>query len=116
MEQQLDRNTALRVAYVGSFGYHGLLSIDPNTIPAQICANAAGCARPAATGTAQRQRAAGRAVHSGRNAAESVSGRGILLVHRRQQQLQRAANRRDAAPEPGSRSFAPTTPGRRTWT
>ena len=38
VEQQLDRNTALRVAYVGSFGYHGLLSVDPNTIPAQICA------------------------------------------------------------------------------
>ena len=36
------RNTALRVAYVGSFGYHGLLSIDPNSIPAQICANASG--------------------------------------------------------------------------
>ncbi len=43
VEQQLDRNTALRVAYVGSFGYHGLLSIDPNSIPAQICANSSGC-------------------------------------------------------------------------
>jgi hypothetical protein len=44
VEQQLSRNTALRVAYVGSFGVHELLSIDPNTIPAQICANPAGCA------------------------------------------------------------------------
>ncbi len=35
---------ALRIGYVGSFGYHGLLSIDRNTIPAQICSNAAGCA------------------------------------------------------------------------
>jgi hypothetical protein len=43
VQQQLDRNTALRVAYVGSHGYHGLLSIDPNTIPAQICANPSGC-------------------------------------------------------------------------
>ncbi len=43
VEQQLTSNTALRVAYVGSFGYHGLLSVDPNTIAAQICANAAGC-------------------------------------------------------------------------
>ena len=43
VEQQLSRNTVLRVAYVGSFGYHGLLSVDPNTIPAQICAT-----RPAA--------------------------------------------------------------------
>ena len=33
----------LRVAYVGSFGYHGLLSVDPNDIPAQICSTAAGC-------------------------------------------------------------------------
>jgi len=43
VEQQLDRNTALRVAYVGSHGIHGLLNIDPNSIPAQICASAAGC-------------------------------------------------------------------------
>jgi hypothetical protein len=43
IEQRLDSNMALRVAYVGSFSYHGLLSIDPNTIPAAICANAAGC-------------------------------------------------------------------------
>jgi hypothetical protein len=43
VEQQLERNTSLRVAYVGSFGYHQFVSIDPNSIPAQICANAAGC-------------------------------------------------------------------------
>ena len=43
IEQQLWRNTAIRVAYVGSFGYHGLLSIDPNSIPAQICSSAGGC-------------------------------------------------------------------------
>jgi hypothetical protein len=43
VERQLDSNTALRVAYVGSFGYHGLLSLDPNSIPAQICNSAAGC-------------------------------------------------------------------------
>ena len=36
-------STALRVSYVGSFGYHGLLSVDPNDIPAQICSAAAGC-------------------------------------------------------------------------
>src|SRR5262249_673843 len=40
IEQQLNQNTALRIAYVGSHGYHGLLSVDPNTIPAQICATA----------------------------------------------------------------------------
>jgi hypothetical protein len=38
IEQQLNQSTSLRVAYVGSFGVHGLLSVDPNTIPAQICA------------------------------------------------------------------------------
>jgi hypothetical protein len=40
VEQQLSHNTSLRVAYVGSFGVHELLSIDPNSIPAQICAAA----------------------------------------------------------------------------
>ena len=44
VEQELDRNTAFRVAYVGSHGYHGFLSIDPNSIPAQTCASASGCA------------------------------------------------------------------------
>jgi hypothetical protein len=43
VEQQLSRNMALRVAYVGSHGYHELLSVDPNTIPPQICTNASGC-------------------------------------------------------------------------
>ena len=43
VEQQLSHNTVLRVAYVGSFGYHGLLSVDPNTIPTQICSDPSGC-------------------------------------------------------------------------
>jgi hypothetical protein len=43
VEQHLSANTVLRVAYVGSFSTHGLISLDPNTIPAAICANAAGC-------------------------------------------------------------------------
>jgi hypothetical protein len=43
VERQLDKETALRVAYVGSFGYHGLVSIDPNSIAAQVCASAKGC-------------------------------------------------------------------------
>ena len=43
IEQQLSSNTALRVAYIGSHGYHGLLSVDPNSIPSQICASASGC-------------------------------------------------------------------------
>jgi hypothetical protein len=40
LEQQIAKGTSVRVAYVGSFGTHGLLSVDPNTIPAQICASA----------------------------------------------------------------------------
>jgi hypothetical protein len=43
IEQELDKNTVLRLAYVGSHGYHGLLSVDPNTIPASVCSNAKGC-------------------------------------------------------------------------
>jgi hypothetical protein len=43
IEQELDRNTVLRVSYVGSHGYHGFLALDPNSIPAQTCGNAAGC-------------------------------------------------------------------------
>jgi hypothetical protein len=43
VEHQVGSSTALRVGYVGSFSYHGLLSVDPNDIPAQICSNATGC-------------------------------------------------------------------------
>ncbi len=51
VERQLDRDTVLRMAYVGSFGYHGFLSLDPNTIPAQICASAGGCKAGGTPGT-----------------------------------------------------------------
>jgi hypothetical protein len=40
IERQLDHNTSLRAAYVGSHGYYGFVSVDPNTIPAQVCATA----------------------------------------------------------------------------
>jgi hypothetical protein len=43
LEQQLAPETLLRLSYVGSFGYHELLSVDPNTVPLQICANPKGC-------------------------------------------------------------------------
>ena len=43
LELQLNNQTDLSVAYVGSFGYHGLISVDPNSIPAQVCASPAGC-------------------------------------------------------------------------
>ena len=51
VERQLDRNTVLRLAYVGSHGYHGLLSIDPNSIPAQVCSSAGGCTAGGTPGT-----------------------------------------------------------------
>src|SRR5437870_11439222 len=44
IEQQLLRNMSLRVAYVGSHGYHNIIDIDANTIPQQICSDPAGCA------------------------------------------------------------------------
>jgi hypothetical protein len=44
IEQQLARNMSLRVAYVGSHGYHNIIDIDANTIPQQICSNPASCA------------------------------------------------------------------------
>ncbi len=43
IEQQLTRTISLRVGYVGSFGYHQVISIDPNSIAPQICSNPAGC-------------------------------------------------------------------------
>jgi hypothetical protein len=49
IEQQLSHDTVLRVAYVGSFGYHGYVSVDPNTIPAATCQNTSGCISGGAT-------------------------------------------------------------------
>ncbi|HLK48562.1 MAG TPA: carboxypeptidase-like regulatory domain-containing protein, partial [Bryobacteraceae bacterium] len=51
VEQQLDRNTVARLGYVGSHGYHGLLSVDPNSIPAAVCASASGCTAGGTPGT-----------------------------------------------------------------
>src|SRR5580658_5881726 len=43
VERQLDSSSVLRLAYVGEFSYHGLISVDPNSIPAQVCGASAGC-------------------------------------------------------------------------
>jgi hypothetical protein len=40
IEQELSHDLVLRIAYVGSHGYHGLLNVDPNSILAQVCASA----------------------------------------------------------------------------
>src|SRR5439155_15201276 len=44
VEQQLGASMAVRIGYIGSFGYHQMLSLDPNTIPAQVCSSGTGCA------------------------------------------------------------------------
>src|SRR6185369_3066088 len=49
IEHQIGTNTAVRAAYIGSFGYHGFLSIDPNSLRPQLCSNSAGCAVDTAT-------------------------------------------------------------------
>jgi len=54
LERQLSSNTVLRLAYVGSSAYHGLLSVDANSIPAQICLNPGGC-QAGGIGTAPNQ-------------------------------------------------------------
>jgi hypothetical protein len=43
VQRQLDKDSSIRIAYVGSHGYHGLLSLDPNTVPAQLCTNSSVC-------------------------------------------------------------------------
>jgi len=43
LERQAGSNTTLRAIYAGSFGYHGLLSVDPNSIAAEICPDRNGC-------------------------------------------------------------------------
>jgi hypothetical protein len=43
IEQQITPSLAFRIGYVGSHGTHSLISVDPNSIPAQVCANASGC-------------------------------------------------------------------------
>jgi hypothetical protein len=50
VEQQLNQSTAFRVSYVGSHGFHGFVAVDPNSIPTQICSNAAGCTAGGTTG------------------------------------------------------------------
>ncbi len=49
VEQQLSRDTVLRVSYIGSHGYYGPISVDPNDIPAQVCQAATCTAGGAAT-------------------------------------------------------------------
>jgi hypothetical protein len=43
VEQQLTRNTVLRLTYLGSFAYHQGVNRDANSIVPQICSNPAGC-------------------------------------------------------------------------
>ncbi len=59
VERQLNKQSSLSIAYVGSFGYHGLISIDPNSIPAQVCSRVGGCLA-GGIGTARSRVAEGR--------------------------------------------------------
>ena len=43
VEQQITPNTSVRLAYVGSEGFHQMVTLDPNTIHPQTCTSAAGC-------------------------------------------------------------------------
>jgi carboxypeptidase family protein len=43
VEQQLTRDMSLRLAYVGSEGYHEVIVKDPNTIFPLVCSSPAGC-------------------------------------------------------------------------
>ncbi len=87
IEQELSHNTALRAAYVGSHGYHGLLSVDPNSIPAAICSNPSGCVTGGVAPSSKRLRSARRAIYSRRDSAQPLPGSRILLEYRGQQQL-----------------------------
>ena len=81
---------------------HELLSIDPNSIPAQICANAAGCTSGGTPGTVTKAPSRkARSTSRSRSSAQPYLSGGILLVHRRQQQLQRSASGRDPPHEQG---------------
>ncbi len=60
VEQQLSHNTSLRVAYVGSFAVHELLSIDPNTHSRRRFVLARRDAPPAATAARKGHRPARR--------------------------------------------------------
>ncbi len=86
LERELNTQTSLSVAYVGSFGYHGLISIDPNTIPTQLCSTPAGCL---AGGTRFRsQQSCGRRqLYTGWHASQSLFVQRLLLVYGGQQQL-----------------------------
>jgi carboxypeptidase family protein len=43
VEQGITPSTSLRLGYVGSEGFHQMINADFNSIPEQVCANAAGC-------------------------------------------------------------------------
>jgi hypothetical protein len=51
IEQQLDQATSLTVGYVGSHGYHQILSEDQNEPASVVCSIASSCPAGAATGT-----------------------------------------------------------------
>ena len=43
LQQKLTNTMSLTIGYVGSFGYHEVISIDPNSLMPVVCTTAAGC-------------------------------------------------------------------------
>ena len=98
IEQRLTPNTSLRVAYVGSFAVHELVSLDPNTIPATICENSGGCAAGGVTTLANLNNVVPMVPQGaqyipgpGAKRPNPALASGFFLVYGRQQQLQRPA-------------------------
>ncbi len=76
IEQQLSKDMSLRIAYIGSHGYHGLLSVDPNTVFPQVCATAT--CRYRRSGSAARNGDTGSTIYS--CSARGVAAR--ILIYR----------------------------------
>ena len=123
VEQQLTRTTALRVAYVGSFGYHGLLSVDPNNIPAQICATAGGC-QAGGVATSGTPATAANQSHVAQGAQyipvgtrpNPYLGAGFFWYTEGNSSYNALQTDVTHRLSHGLRRFARITPGRRTWT
>ena len=97
VEQQLNRSTAVRVAYVGSHTYHQWATVDPDTIVPQICSNSAGCP---AGGDKRRQvyRTPGHHLRPGGDQAESIYVIRLLHFQQRVRKLQWPGSGGKAAP------------------
>ena len=113
IEQRLSNTMAFSIGYVGSFGYHQIVSEDDNSIVPVLCGTAtapapcmAGGDLKASAGWAHCSELGPRwhrlypLGNGAPNTRPNPPGQRVLLEHRRQQQLQRAAGGRDQALHP----------------